>query len=138
MLVPIFSALLFTIGLAITRPSGRVDRVVPNDNRQPAGRLRGDVLVATIEARRAMWYPNGEAQPGVLMPAFAELGHAATIPGPLLRVRAGAEVEVSVRNSLDRDTLIVHGLQDRTSTWPIASALEGVRLAPGERRVLRR
>lgn len=71
------------------------------------------------------------------MPAFAEVGHQATIPGPLLRVRAGAEVEVSIRNALPTDTLIVHGLQDRNGVRPIASALEGVRLAPGEQRLLR-
>lgn len=136
MLPTIFSALLAAI-CAITAGHTRVDRVIPNDNRRPAGQLRGDLLIVKIEARRAMWYPNGESQPGVLMPAFAEVGHSASIPGPLIRVRAGADVEIDIRNSLATDTLIVHGLHDRNDVRPTANVLEGVRLAPREHRVLR-
>ena len=138
MLATLLSALILTVWHVLTPGTdGRVERVVPNDNRQAAGRLRGSVLVVNIEARRAMWYPNGDSEPGVSMPAFAEVGRPATIPGPLLRVRAGAEVEIDLRNALATDTLVVHGLQDRTGVRIAASALEGVRLAPGEHRVVR-
>jgi FtsP/CotA-like multicopper oxidase with cupredoxin domain len=81
-----------------------------------------------------MWHPDGDDAPGAPMPAFAEEGGAPRIPGPLVRVRAGTEVEVSLRNSLG-DTLLVHGLHARTGTGPVDAT--PVAIAPGERRVVR-
>jgi FtsP/CotA-like multicopper oxidase with cupredoxin domain len=110
------------------------ERVRPNDNRQPGGTMRRDVLVLRLDARTAMWHPDGDDAPGAPMPAFAEEGGAPRIPGPLVRVRAGTEVEVSLRNSLG-DTLLVHGLHARTGTGPVDAT--PVAVAPGERRTVR-
>ena len=110
------------------------ERVRPNDNRVAAGTVRGGVLVLRLEARVATWHPDGYDAPGAPMPAFDEEGGAARIPGPLVRVRAGAEVDVSVRNSLD-DTLLVHGLHARTGAAPVDATPLAV--APGERRAVR-
>ncbi|HEX8212459.1 MAG TPA: multicopper oxidase domain-containing protein [Longimicrobium sp.] len=68
------------------------------------------------------------------MPAFAEEGGAAQIPGPLVRVRAGTEAEVNVRNTL-RDTLQVHGLHARPQSGPVDAT--PLVLAPGEQRTVR-
>ncbi|HYC52112.1 MAG TPA: multicopper oxidase domain-containing protein [Gemmatimonadaceae bacterium] len=100
-----------------SRQSQRVERVVPNDNRQGAGRLRAGELTLRLEARLAMWHPDGDSAPGALIPAFAESGGPARIPGPLVRVRSGTGVNVSVTNTL-ADTLVVHGLYARTGGAP--------------------
>ena len=84
-----------------------------NDNRSPAGSVRNGVLTVRLEARSAMWYPDGPGGCPLRVHAFAERGGNAQIPGPLLRMRAGAEVVVEVRNALP-DAIWMRGLQDRT------------------------
>lgn len=108
-------------------------RVVPNDNRVPAGRVHGDTLTLALVARAAEWHPDGEAAPGVVMQAFAEEGGPARIPGPLVRVRAGTAAAVTVRNALG-DTLRLRGLVDRTGAAPDTAALV---VPPGARRTVR-
>src|SRR5688572_32315166 len=76
------------------RPGYAVDRVIPNDNRQSAGQMRDGALVLRLEARVAMWHPDGDSAAGAPTPAFAEAGGPARIPGPLIRVRAGTTVAV--------------------------------------------
>lgn len=116
--------------------SARNGRAVPararaNDNRVPAGTLRGTTLTLRLEARVAMWYPDGDDAPGAPIPSFAEEERAALIPGPLVRVRAGTTVDVTVRNTL-ADTLLVYGLHARV---PGAATVDSALiLAPGERR----
>jgi FtsP/CotA-like multicopper oxidase with cupredoxin domain len=82
----------------------------PNDNRAPAGTLRDGVLTLSLVAQRATWYPEGAQGCGVTLIAFAEEGKGAQIPGPLLRVPAGTEVRVTVRNALGLP-LVMLGLQ---------------------------
>lgn len=110
-------------------PPRDVERVVPNDNRVPSGVLRGGVLTLQLEARLASWHPDGDSVPGAVVPAFAEVGGAARIPGPLIRVPAGTIVQLMLRNRLDT-TLDVYGLVDRIAlaVGPRDSAL---RLPPG-------
>ena len=49
-----------------------------------------------------MWYPDGPNGMGVPVAAFAEDGKGLQNPGPLIRVRAGTDVRLIVRNSLDK------------------------------------
>jgi len=116
--------------------SRRAERAVPNDNRTPAGTQRGDRLTLGLEARLASWHPDGDHAPGAIVPAFAEVGGQAHIPGPLIRVPAGTEVEVVIRNRLDGATLDVHGLGERIAlaSPPVP---EPVRVPPGETRTVR-
>ena len=109
-------------------------RVVPNDNRTPAGAGRGDTLVLALVARVGDWHPDGEGSAGASIPAFAEEGGAPRIPGPLVRVRAGTVVAATVRNAL-ADTLRAYGLVDRTAT--AAADTAPLVLAPGARRTVR-
>jgi FtsP/CotA-like multicopper oxidase with cupredoxin domain len=106
---------------------GNVERVTPNDNRTPSGVMRDGRLELRLDARLAMWHPNADDGPGALTPAFAADDAPPSIPGPLVRVRAGTTVRVMLRNSL-RDTLRVQGLHDRTPTPPADVPLV---LAPG-------
>jgi FtsP/CotA-like multicopper oxidase with cupredoxin domain len=116
--------------------SSVVESVVPNDNRTPGGTLRDGVLTLRLEARLASWHPDGDGAPGAIVPAFAEAGGPARIPGPLIRVPAGTEVEVVLRNRLDAATLDVHGLGERVAlaSPPVPAP---VRLRPGETRTVR-
>ena len=52
--------------------------VIPNDNRVPAGELREGVLRLSLVARLAVWSPEGEGGPGVVVEALAEEGAAPT------------------------------------------------------------
>lgn len=108
-----------------------VERARPNDNRAAAGVLRDGVLTLALDARLGDWHPDGDAAPGAAVPAFAEPGRAPQIPGPLVRVPAGTEVAVTLRNRLARDTLVVRGLHAR----PGAGA--AVALPPGAAHTLR-
>ena len=114
----------------------RAERVVPNDNRAPAGVLRGGVLALRLEARLGDWHPDGDSAPGVSLPAFAEEGRPPRIPGPLVRVPAGTEVAVTVRNSLG-DTLTVYGLHDRRRPASPRAGRDSLLLAPGATRTVR-
>ena len=86
-------------------PRPPVPVALPNDNRVTAGTLEGGILRVTLEARRAMWHPNGDSLPGLEVETFGEPGKAPQAPGPLIRIQAGTEVRVTVRNTLEGDTL---------------------------------
>ena len=109
----------------------------PNDNRTPAGTLRDGVLTISLEATLAMWHPDGDSLPGMPIEVFAESGKQPSAPGPLMRVGAGTEMRVSVRNSLERDTLTFYVPARIADAAKAAAALDSVVLAPGEVRELR-
>src|SRR4051812_17936224 len=64
-------------------PSQSIVPARANDNRAKAGILYGSTLALRIEARLAEWHPNGDDEPGAVVPAFAEQGRPPQIPGPL-------------------------------------------------------
>jgi FtsP/CotA-like multicopper oxidase with cupredoxin domain len=105
--------------------------VRPNDNRQPAGRLRGNVLTLRLVVQTARWYPQARNGPHVDVETFAEEGKAPTIPGPLIRVPTGTIIEATVRNTLDSAITI-----DGFYTRPAASS-DSVRLGAGKTRTFR-
>ena len=110
--------------------------VAPNRNEHPAGRLTGNTLSVRIEAKVGRWAPDSNGSPPIDLPAFAEQGKALSIPGPLIRVRSGTMVKVSLTNRLD-STLVVHGLATRpvtgTDTLIVApGATRDVSFAAGE------
>ena len=111
--------------------SGRAGgRIVNNDNRRAAGRLENGVLTLRMEAREGTWYaegPNGMARH---VAAFAEEGQPPENPGPLIRVPAGTEVRVTVRNSL-AERLTLFGLGESRGM------ADSVQLEPGTVRDLR-
>lgn len=82
-----------------------------NDNRHPAGVDRDGGRRLDLEIREGAWRPE-MALPVYQVLAFAEAGGALVTPGPLIRVREGMPVHVTIRNR-SRDDVIVHGLYDR-------------------------
>jgi FtsP/CotA-like multicopper oxidase with cupredoxin domain len=114
-----------------------VSRVIANDNRRPAGVLRGGVLTLRLEARLGDWHPDGDSAPGATVAAFAEAGGAPRIPGPLVRVPAGTVIALNIRNSLTQP-LTLHGLNDRLRVDAKRSdSTDALALGPGEARDMR-
>src|SRR5438045_3940835 len=98
---------------------------IANDNRASAGRLAKGVFTLTLEARDALWYPEEGASQPIPIAAFAEAGGSPRTPGPMIRVPAGTEMRISVRNSL-AVPMRLWGLQDRSG-----AGLDSTVIAPG-------
>ena len=114
------------------------ERVRANDNRARAGVQGVSTVAIRMEAKLAMWHPDGDDKPGVLIPVFAELGRAPQVPGPLIRAPGGTDVIVMLRNSIPNATLIVHGLHARPPIVPIGTTFsDSVVIAPGTYQTLR-
>ncbi len=138
LLVPVILLLAAAAPRPRVAPPAAPERVRPNENRAPAGSLESGVLRIALEARMGQWYPHGDDGPGVEMAAFGVVGGTLSIPGPLIRVRAGTTVEAEVRNTL-RDTVRLTGLYDRIapSQGTTPGATPPIILAPGERQQVR-
>jgi manganese oxidase len=106
-------------------------RIEANPNLAPAGQLRDGVLTLDLEIRDGDWYPEAETGPSIHVRAFAQSGQLPQIPGPLIRVPAGTEMHVTLRNALDV-TVRVHGLHQRPG-----GAEDAIEVAPGAKRELR-
>jgi len=106
--------------------------ITANDNRLPQGHLSNGVLTIELEARVGTWHPEERDGPGIQVQAFAEASHPAEIPGPLIRVPEGTEIQVSVRNTIPGAALVIHGLHTRPGNPD-----ETIQLAPAERREVR-
>jgi len=130
--------LLLAATTSATAQMPPMERARANDNRARAGLSNGNVLAVRLEARLAMWHPNGDDQPGAPIPVFAELGRPAQVPGPLIRVPGGTEIIAIVRNSVPGATLTVHGLHARPAIAPAGGAFtDSIVLAPGAIQQLR-
>ena len=106
-------SMAFLTSAAGVRHAAAPERIRTHDNERAAGTLTGGVLRLRLDARIGKWYPHGDDGPAAEILAFAEVGKALQIPGPLIRVPAGTEVIASIKNSLADSTLTVHGLVSR-------------------------
>src|SRR5687768_18512722 len=79
-----------------------------NPNTTASGTLSNGTLTLALEAKRTMWYPEGSTKPGREITALSEASKPPLVPGPLVRVPAGTTVRLSIRNSLERDTIAFH------------------------------
>ena len=84
----------------MSRPAPPV--LAPNDNTKPAGKTRDGVTTIELDALPVTWHLQGGASSIKFTDAFAERGKSPMMPGPLVRVSAGATVHFNVRNSLAR------------------------------------
>jgi FtsP/CotA-like multicopper oxidase with cupredoxin domain len=106
-------------------PRSEARRADPNDNETPAGSRDGSVMRVRLVVQAASWYPDGPDGCGIQVNAFAEEGKAPQIPGPLVRVRAGTELQIAIRNGLQK-AIWVRGLRDQAEY-----ARDSVEIAPG-------
>lgn len=100
--------------------------VVPNDNRSPAGALRGGALELRLEARPVAWRPTNDSANTLTVLAFAEEGQRPSIPGPFIRVPQGTEVRITVRNSIPESAYV--GLPPMRQRVGVTSTLAGPEL----------
>ena len=101
------------------------DRALGNDNRTPSGTMKDDTLTLRLVMRAAPWYPDGPSGCALQVHTFAEEGRPSQIPGPLIRVRAGTNMRVAVRNDLSNPVWL-RGMQDRD-----ARSLDSTEIAAG-------
>src|SRR5690349_6189858 len=101
-----------------------------NENRVAAGTLTNGRLTLALEARVGMWRPQADDGGGILIQAFGEPGRQLSIPGPLMRVRSGTSISVSIRNTLP-SVLIMHGLHKRPG-----EDTDTIHVAPGAQRTV--
>ena len=90
-------------------------RIAINDNRTPAGSFERGTLTVHLDAREGDWHPDADTAPGTAVLAFGLDGAAPQIPGPIIRVIEGTEIHAFVRNRLEKESLVVHGLYGRTA-----------------------
>lgn len=100
----------FSAGMPAS-PRYDLPRIRWNDNDRPAGALADGVLTLRLELVRGEWR-YVEDRPGVEVLAFREIGRDPENPGPMIRVPAGTDIQVSVSNPLDVD-LVIHGFSSR-------------------------
>lgn len=106
------------------------ERILPNDNRTPAGTSGDGTLTLHLVAREGRWFPQSDSGPSIVVQAFAVEGSAPRIPGPLVRVTAGTLVRLMVRNALD-STLVLFGMHEHPGRLT-----DSVTILPGATREL--
>ncbi len=94
----------------LPKPAATATRAAAHNNRVAAGELNGRTLRLAIDVVESAWRPEGNDAPEVPILAFAERGRTPLVPGPLIRVRAGTEILLSVRNTSD-SALVIGGLR---------------------------
>ena len=116
--------LLSMVWLVSMAPSTAAGAVSTNDNTRPAGRLEENLLNVRLVAGVGSWRPEGPQGAPIEVAAFGEEGADLSIPGPLIRVREGTTVVLTLRNALG-SALRVHGLCTRPSTCDPVSVAPG-------------
>ena len=119
-------ALLALALLHVSASAANSTAIAINDNRIAAGVLNDATLRMQLVAREGLWYPEGQEGPGLLVQAFGEQAKALSIPGPLVRVREGTRIRVTVRNDLALP-LVMHGLHTRPGV-----TAQSFTIAPGQ------
>lgn len=107
------------------------NNVAFNDNLAPAGAMTNGVLELKLETREGAWKPYGASGPVIPVFAFGEAGKSLQMPGPMIRVKAGARIHVSVHNAAKK-ALVMHGLADRRTP-----EMDTLTVQPGETRDVR-
>ncbi len=117
-------ALLWWVVLLVSMAPSAAGAVSTNDNRRPAGRLEENVLNVRLYAGVGSWRPEGPKGAPIEIAAFGEEGADPSIPGPLIRVREGTTVVLTLRNALE-SALRVNGLCARPGTCDPVSVAPG-------------
>jgi FtsP/CotA-like multicopper oxidase with cupredoxin domain len=133
LLAALIGAPLFDVPAAPDNSSApAAERIVANQNRRPAGRLRNGTLTISLELRTGLFRPYADDGDGVVVQAFGEAGRPLEIPGPLIRVPEGTLIQASIRNTLRDSTLVLYGLETRPG-----SAADTIQVPPQKTRTVR-
>ncbi len=101
--------------------------VAANDNTVPAGDLVNNVLELNLDVLWSDFYIETNQRPGLRVVTIAEKGKPPTVPAPLIRVKTGTIIHVTLHNSLEDSSITFFGLQKRPSVTG-----DSVLLNPGE------
>ena len=101
-----------------------------NDNTRAAGQRTSATTTIRLVVDTGQWRPTGDTGAPIEVKAFGEEGRPLSVPAPLIRVREGTDVSLTVRNALSEE-LRVFGLCDRPAPCPPLA------LAAGESREVR-
>jgi FtsP/CotA-like multicopper oxidase with cupredoxin domain len=101
---------------ADTNPSS-APIVQANNNRIPASENKNGVLNLQLEIVAAKWYPDQEGGFNLNVYAFAEKGKTPQIPGPLVRISSGTQVQAQIHNTLGI-AMFVRGLNAHSESNP--------------------
>jgi FtsP/CotA-like multicopper oxidase with cupredoxin domain len=101
--------------LVVSSQASAQTSILTHDNETPAGTLRNGRLELKLYAGSGTWYPENSTGAGEVVQAFGIEGQGLAVPGPLLRVPRGTEIDVAIRNTLPV-AMEVHGFQSRPST----------------------
>ncbi len=88
---------MVSLGSMVSSEAGVVSG---NNNTHPVGRLEENVLILRLYAGVGSWRPEGPQGATIEIAAFGEEGDDLSIPGPLIRVREGTTVVLTLRNGL--------------------------------------
>ena len=113
-----------------TQSASEIPVVSANDNRSPAGTLKNDTLRLKLVIGTGRWYPEAADGPFVDLTVVAEEGRLPQIPAPLIRVKTGTTIVVSVRNTHPDSVIWIRGL----ATHPAPP--DSIPVEPGELRTL--
>jgi FtsP/CotA-like multicopper oxidase with cupredoxin domain len=83
--------------------------ITANNNTRPAGTVLNGTLTLNLRASVGQWRPEGEDGPALPVEALGEIGSPLSVPAPMIRVRAGTRIELSIHNEL-LSPLRIHGL----------------------------
>jgi FtsP/CotA-like multicopper oxidase with cupredoxin domain len=117
---------------AVSERSPSAPLIAANDNRRAAGERSGNLLRLQLVVETGRWQPEGPDGRTLSVHAFREEGRELTSPGPLVRVPAGTEMVVSIRNNV-REKVSVFGFVSRPAAGPPMS----LDIPPGETRSTR-
>ena len=113
------------VSMAQTSPAPLAARIVlSNDNTRPAGQLEGNVLTIRLYADVGSARPAGPQGAPIVVAAFGEEGAGLSAPGPIIRVREGTTVVLTLRNALGT-ALRVEGLCARPGPCKPVSVAAG-------------
>ena len=115
----------------LPKPAPNVARAVVHSNRIASGRLVGNTLRLELDVLESAWKPEGNDDPEVPVLAFAERGSTPRVPGPMVRVRRGTNVWLTLRNRSD-SALVIGGLRPGSGL-----AVDTVLIAAGATREVR-
>jgi FtsP/CotA-like multicopper oxidase with cupredoxin domain len=103
---------LTSTGSAQASPQRESTEVVTHENDRPAGRMVNGVLSLSLRAGVGRWFPEGQGSAPREIQALGEEGQPLSIPSPFIRVRAGTEVNIAIRNTLNAPLRVI-GLCNR-------------------------
>ncbi|MGH8612260.1 MAG: multicopper oxidase domain-containing protein [Gammaproteobacteria bacterium] len=108
------------LSAAALAASDSLPSIVANDNTRAAGVVSAGELTLNLRAAEGLWQPEGPAGPALRIQALGETSSSLTVPAPLIRVREGTRIVVSIRNDLVAP-LRVHGLctRDGSACMPL-------------------